>query len=252
MVEPSSLGGVPVLSRPSEKPAVSRLRARETEGGSPKRPAGVRWSPRWIIPRRKVPVVSTTAGQAMHAPIREFDAGDGAGFGHDPGRFPFDDCEVRSPGDKVLHGAPVELAVGLGARPLNGGALAAVEHPELDAGRVGGAPHHAVERVDLAHQMALAQAADGGVARHFANGGEAMGDERGRGARARGRRRGFTARMSAADHHDVKLHLMPSHSRATRSITIGRPHPNPLPEGEGARRRRVPFSLREKVARRAG
>ena len=121
-------------------------------------------------------------GAGDRAAVGEFDARDGAAFGHDPGRFAFDDCQVRRFGDKRLHGAPIELAVGLGARPLDGGAFAAVEHPELDAGGVGGAPHHAVERVDLAHQMALAQAPDGGVARHFANGGEAMGDERSRGA----------------------------------------------------------------------
>ena len=39
-----------------------------------------------------------------------------------------------------------------------------------------------VERVDLAHEMALAEAADRRIAGHFADGGEAMGDERGRGA----------------------------------------------------------------------
>ncbi len=61
MVRPSSLGGVPVFSRRSAKPARSRLCARRTAGASPTRPAGQRSSPRWISPRRKVPVVSTTA-----------------------------------------------------------------------------------------------------------------------------------------------------------------------------------------------
>ena len=48
-----------------------------------------------------------------------------------------------------------------------------------------------------------------------------MGDERRLARLTRGRGRGLRARMSAADHHDVKLHLLPSHSRATRSIEIG-------------------------------
>ena len=90
------------------------------------------------------------------AAVRELDARDSAGVGRDPSGFAFDDGQVRGLGDKRLHGAPIELPVGLGARPLDGGPLAAVEDAELDAGRVGGARHHAVERVDLAHQMALA------------------------------------------------------------------------------------------------
>ena len=206
IVAPSRRGGVPVLSRPSANPALSRLCASETDGGSPKRPAGVRWSPRWITPRRKVPVVSTTARAGDRAAVSELDARDGAGVGRDPGGFAFDDGQVRRFADERLHGAPVELAVGLGARPLDGGALAAIEDAELDAGRVGGARHDPVQRVDLAHQMALAEAADRRIAGHLADRCEPMGDERGRGAAARRRGRGFAARMPAADDNDVKLH----------------------------------------------
>ena len=89
-------------------------------------------------------------------------------------------------------------------------------------------PISAIERVDLAHEVALADAADGRIAGHFADRGGAMGDERGRGAAARGRRRGFAARMAAADHDDIKAgHVVvkvfhvkqvppyfPTHSRA--------------------------------------
>ena len=63
----------------------------------------------------------------------------------------------------------VELAIGLGARAADGRALGEIEHAELDAGAVDGAAHHAVQRIDLAHQMALAQAADGRIARHLAD-----------------------------------------------------------------------------------
>ena len=72
--------------------------------------------------------------------------------------------------DRGLHGRAVELAVGLGARPLHGRALGAVEQAELDAGRVGHPPHQPVQRIDLAHQMALAEPADGRVAGHLADG----------------------------------------------------------------------------------
>ena len=141
------------------------------------------------------------------AAVSERDAGDGAGVGRDAGGFPFDDGQIRGLADQRLHGAPVKLAVGLGARPLDGGALAAIENAELDAGGVGGARHHAVERVDLAHQMAFAEAADRRVAGHFADRRETMGDERGRCAGARRRGRGLAARMAAADDNDVKFHF---------------------------------------------
>ena len=82
-------------------------------------------------------------------------------------------------GDQVLHRAPIELPVGLGAGALDSRTLAAVEDAKLDAGLVGGARHHAIERVDLAHQMSLAKAADRRVARHFADRRETMGHQRG-------------------------------------------------------------------------
>ena len=64
----------------------------------------------------------------------------------------------------------IELAVGLGARPAHGRTLGAIEHPELDAGRVGDPAHQPVERIDLAHEMAFAEAANGRIARHRADG----------------------------------------------------------------------------------
>ncbi len=68
-----------------------------------------------------------------------------------------------------LHGLAVELAVGLGAGAAHGRALGAVEHAELDSGAVDGATHHAVQRIDLADQVALGQPADRRVARHLAD-----------------------------------------------------------------------------------
>ena len=59
---------------------------------------------------------------------------------------------------------PIELAVGLRARALHRRALAPVQQAELDAGGVGGPAHDPVQRVDLAHQMAFAQAADRRIA----------------------------------------------------------------------------------------
>ena len=66
--------------------------------------------------------------------------------------------EIRLLGQQRLHGLAIELAIGLGARPAHRRTLGQIEHAELDAGAVDGAAHDAVQGIDLAHQMALAQA----------------------------------------------------------------------------------------------
>ncbi len=68
MVRPSSRGGVPVFSRPITKPRRASVSPKPMAGFSPTRPAGVRVSPIWIRPRRKVPVVMTTAPAASVRP----------------------------------------------------------------------------------------------------------------------------------------------------------------------------------------
>src|SRR3546814_8155606 len=65
------------------------------------------------------------------------------------------------------------------------------------------AAHDPVERVDLAHQMPLAEAADRRIAGHLADGVEAVGHEQGARAQPRRRGRGFAAGMPAADDNDV-------------------------------------------------
>ena len=115
--------------------------------------------------------------------------------------------EVRLGRQQGLHGAFVEAPVGLGARPPDGGPLAAVEDAELDAGAVDGASHEAVQGVDLAHQLSLGQAADGRVARHLADGLEAMGQKDGAPPHAGRRRRRLAAGVATADDDDVD----PSH-----------------------------------------
>ena len=62
---------------------------------------------------------------------------------------------------------PVELAVGLRARGPYCRTLAGIEGAELDAGSIRGARHDAAQRIDLADQVALADAADGRIAAHL-------------------------------------------------------------------------------------
>ena len=63
--------------------------------------------------------------------------------------------------------------------------------------------HQAVEGVDLANQMPLAEPANGRIAGHFADGGEAVGDQRRARAHAGRRRSSLAAGMAAADHDHV-------------------------------------------------
>ena len=116
-----------------------------------------------------------------------------------------DDVEARLLGQDRLHGPAVQLPVGLGPRSAHRRALAAVEDAELDAGPVDRPAHDAVQRVDLAHQMALGEPADRRIARHDADGVAAMGQQHGAGAgTCRGRRR-LAAGMAAADHDDIRV-----------------------------------------------
>ena len=187
IVLPSRRGGVPVLSRPKVRPIASRVLDRPRAGASPTRPAGILRSPMWIRPRRKVPVVRTTAPAAKRRPSRVTTPAASAVVDDQVVDFGGDDREVRVGAQQLLHVAAVELAVGLGAGAADGGALRAVEQAELDAGAVGDDAHDAVEGVDLADQMAFAQTADGRVARHLADGLDLVRDQRG--ARARRARR---------------------------------------------------------------
>src|SRR5262249_57908758 len=84
-------------------------------------------------------------------------------------RLGFDHREIRRVANRLLHGLGIEGAVCLRARPAHGRPLTTIEHAKLDAGEIGHAPHQAVERVDLAHKMALAQASDRRISRYCAH-----------------------------------------------------------------------------------
>ena len=68
--------------------------------------------------------------------------------------------QIRRQPQRLLHGRRVELSIGLGARTAHCWPLAAIEEPELNSGGIRHAAHQAVEGVDLAHQVALAEPAD--------------------------------------------------------------------------------------------
>ena len=103
----------------------------------------------------------------------------GPGVGDHPGHRPvlgedlhhlrLLDPEVLLELQGVLHDLLVLPAVRLGPEGPDGGALAPVQNPVLDAGLVRRPAHLAPQGVQLPHQVALARAADGRVAGHVAH-----------------------------------------------------------------------------------
>ena len=79
------------------------------------------------------------------------------------------DVEVLRLLTGLLHRELVELLVRLCAQCVDSRPLACVEHAELDAGLVRIDAHLAAERIELAHEMAFARAADRRVAGHQGN-----------------------------------------------------------------------------------
>ena len=122
------------------------------------------------------------------------------------GGFGFGDREVGLGREQRLDGVAVELAVGLSARAAHRRAFATIEQFEMDAGSVCRFAHQPVQRVDLADQMALADAADCGVAGHLAQPVAAVGEQERCRTGAGGGGGGLAAGMAAADDDDIVGH----------------------------------------------
>ena len=103
----------------------------------------------------------------------------------------------------MLHHGLVQPPVGLGPEGMDGGTLAPVQHPVLDAGLVCGQTHFAAQSVDFPDDVALAGAADGGVAGHIAHRVQVDGEQDGVHAKPGTGQCGFDARMTRADDGNV-------------------------------------------------
>ena len=130
---------------------------------------------------------------ARHAPV----------FRQDLRRLALRDAQVLGVFQDPLHLGVVAVFVRLGAQRLHCRALALVEHTVLQGGAVGVESHFAAERVDLAHQMPLRRAADGGVAGHKADAVQIQSEDDRIQTRAGKREGGFAPRVTCADDHGV-------------------------------------------------
>ena len=119
------------------------------------------------------------------------------------GHLLLEEREVRLILEQGADGLLVELPVGLGAGRAHRRALAGIERAELDAGAVSRPGHGAAQRVDLAHQVSLADAADGRIATHLAQGLDALSQQQRARSHACGGEGRLGAGMTAADDDDV-------------------------------------------------
>src|SRR6185436_12031467 len=117
----------------------------------------------------------------------------------------FDDTQIILVADFLLHASPVKFTIRLGPWPAHCWSLGTVEQTELNSSAVSNPAHQAIKGIDLAHQMPLAQSANGRIARHLANGRKLVRDKSRVCTKPRRSRRGFNTRMAAADDNDIKL-----------------------------------------------
>jgi len=113
------------------------------------------------------------------------------------------------------NGGLVQNTVGLGPRGTHGRALARVEDAKLDAALVGGQRHGAAHGIDFLDQVALADAADRGVAAHLPQRFDVVAEQQSLAAHAGRRQRGLGAGMAAADDDHVKF-LRVKHGQTSR------------------------------------
>jgi hypothetical protein len=84
-------------------------------------------------------------------------------------------------------------------------ALAAVEHSELNAGGVDRPAHRAAERIDLANNLALADAADRRIAAHLPDGVAVRREQCGIRSKSRGSERGLDSGVAGANNDYIKV-----------------------------------------------
>lgn len=170
--------------------------------------------------------IDATAGGALKSGVEESaqegSGGDDDSFGEDDGRIGQEDAsdlgvaevksgdlggdhgEVGGVSEDVRHPGGVGEHIGLSAAGLDSGTLAGIEAPELDPGGVGSEGHLAAKSVDLADDLAFADAADSGVARHPSGAFGLGGDDSGLAAHTGGSEGGFAARVPSTDDENIK------------------------------------------------
>jgi hypothetical protein len=120
---------------------------------------------------------------------------------------PLDRLEVSLLFKKRSDSPSIETTVALRARSPDSRPLAAVEHPELNHGEIGGSAHDPSKRIDFADDSALRDSANRWVARHLSDCLESAGNQPYTSTEAGSSNCCLGAGMSGADYHDVEVGL---------------------------------------------
>jgi hypothetical protein len=145
---------------------------------------------------------------------------DGAGAIRDAGRIlhaddatllddeargePLPHLEVRDVLHRVFHRRAVAGAVALRAGRAHGRTARGVQRLELDRRAIRDGAHGAAERVDLANEVSLRGAADGGIARHLPDRVEVQREQQRAAAEPRRRERRLASRVARTHDEDVE------------------------------------------------
>jgi hypothetical protein len=113
--------------------------------------------------------------------------------------------QVRRSFEQFAHAHAVKSLVALRAGAPDGRAARGVEQAELNAHGVGHDSHDAAERVDLAHEVALGDPADRGIAGHLRDQIPVHREQACLQSHTRGGHGSLAAGMTRADHDNVKL-----------------------------------------------
>ena len=115
------------------------------------------------------------------------------------------DLEVGLGLEDFAHFEAVVLLVTLGTGRPDGGTARGVEQTKLDADGIGDFGHDAAESVDLADDVSLGDASDGGVAGHLGDEVGVEGEQRSAESHAGGGHGSFTASVSGSDYGNVEM-----------------------------------------------
>ena len=113
--------------------------------------------------------------------------------------------QVRLVFNALANCLPVQHPVSLSTSGTHCRAFSGVEDAELNTSSINRLCHRPAQSVYFPDDMTLADPANGRVTGHLSDGLYAVGDQQRSGARPRGGERRFGARVTAADHDNIKL-----------------------------------------------
>lgn len=139
----------------------------------------------------------------VSAAVLSLDATYRAALDRESGHGSLRELEIRPPVQQAPHRPAVEPPIALRARRPDRRTLRPIQHSELDAREIRRPAHDPAERIHFAHDGALGDSADRGIAGHLTDGLQVLREQQRPRAGARRQRGRLGARVPTPDHDDV-------------------------------------------------